>query len=228
MKRVYFDASISEFLSMEDDLILGKLADANDFALLQTQREAWKTQISILKNSLPKYKGKLYFEYSIPRMGKRIDVVLIISHVIFVLEFKVGEADFTKHASDQVWDYALDLKNFHEASHNSFVAPLLVASERMQMEKPTHLSASEDRIFLPIPCTTERLTDIIEEVLSFSKGPEIDAQVWLAGRYSPTPTIIEAAQALYRGHSVAEISRNDSTAKDLAATSAAIEEIIQS
>jgi len=213
---------------MEDELILGKLADANDFALLQTQRESWKTQISILKKSLAKYKGKLYFEYSIPRMGKRIDVVLIISHVIFVLEFKVGETDFTKHASDQVWDYALDLKNFHEASHDSFVAPLLIASESMQMEKIAPLSTSEDQVFPPIPCTTERLSDVIEEVLSFSKGPKIDAQAWLAGRYSPTPTIIEAAQALYRGHSVAEISRNDSTAKDLAATSAAVEAIIHS
>ena len=33
------------------------------------------------------------------------------------MEFKIGETEFTLAGTDQVWDYALDLKDFHEASH---------------------------------------------------------------------------------------------------------------
>ena len=62
-------------------------------------------------------------------MGQRIDVVFLIGAVIFVLEFKVGEKEFTSYAKDQVWDYALDLKNFHETSHEHFIAPILIATE---------------------------------------------------------------------------------------------------
>ncbi len=124
MRREYYSDTISDFLKRNNDEILGKLAQGNDFALEQTQRDAWLEEIRILKNVLRTYKGSIYFEYSIPRMGKRIDVVLVIGAVIFVLEFKVGEKDFPSYAIDQVWDYALDLKNFHETSHVSYIAPV--------------------------------------------------------------------------------------------------------
>ncbi|MHB8653424.1 MAG: hypothetical protein ACYDA9_06060 [Terriglobia bacterium] len=113
-KREYYSDSIAAFLNANPDEILGQLARSNDFALEQTQRDAWLDEINILQSVLPGFNGAVYFEYSIPRMGQRIDVVLLIGPVIFVLEFKIGEKDFTSHAVDQVWDYALDLKNFHE------------------------------------------------------------------------------------------------------------------
>ena len=111
MRRAYYSDTISDFQNRNNDEILGKLAQGNDFSLEQTQRDAWLEEIRILKQVLQPYKGSIYFEYSIPRMGRRIDVVLIISSVIFVLEFKVGEKEFPTYAIDQVWDYALDLKN---------------------------------------------------------------------------------------------------------------------
>lgn len=116
MKRDYYSDSISKFRNTSAEEILGRLARNNDFSLEQTQRDAWLEEIAILQRVLS-HEGTIYFEYSIPRMGKRIDVVLLIETTIFVLEFKVGEKEFFSHALDQVCDYALDLKNFHESSH---------------------------------------------------------------------------------------------------------------
>jgi hypothetical protein len=115
VKREYYSASIGDFLNTSDTEILGELANANPFALDPTQKSAWLEQITILKRTLVNRTGRIYFEYAIPRMGKRIDVVLIIGPVIFVLEFKVGESHFNSSALDQVTDYCLDLKNFHHA-----------------------------------------------------------------------------------------------------------------
>ena len=111
MKREYYSDSISNFLISLTDELIGKLAINNNFALIQTQRDAWIRQIEILRKVLAPYEGSIYFEYTIPRMGRRIDVVLLIGPVIFVLEFKVGEKEFTTAAIDQVYDYALDLIN---------------------------------------------------------------------------------------------------------------------
>ncbi len=117
MKREYYSDSIGNFLLTTPNEILGILAKNNDFSLEQTQRDSWLEEINILQKVLSLFEGAIYFEYSIPRMGKRIDVVLLIGPVIFVLEFKIGEKEFISYAIDQVWDYALDLKNFHQSSH---------------------------------------------------------------------------------------------------------------
>src|SRR5512137_1674298 len=129
MMREYYSDSIDNFLGTSTDEILGILVSNNDYALIHTQRGAWISEIEILCDVLQPYKGSIYFEYSIPRMGKRIDVVLLMSSVIFVLEFKVGEKEFPSYAIDQVWDYALDLKNFHETSHDSYIAPVLISTK---------------------------------------------------------------------------------------------------
>jgi len=132
MNRYYFADSISNFLKTTADKILGALSRNHAFALEETQRDAWLGEIAILQKVLFGLDGKIYFEYSIPRMGKRIDVVLLIGPVIFVLEFKVGEKEFSAYAIDQVWDYALDLKNFHESNHECFI------SARQNLLKYTH------------------------------------------------------------------------------------------
>lgn len=108
MNRAYYSDTIENFLRTSPDEVLGKLARNNDFLLEQTQRDAWLEEIRILTAVLQPFQGSVYFEYSIPRMGKRIDVVALIGPVIFVFEFKVGEKEFLSYAIDQVWDYALD------------------------------------------------------------------------------------------------------------------------
>lgn len=226
MNRAYYSDSISNFLNSPDQEILAKLALNNEFSLEMTQRDAWLAEIRILKELLAPYAGEIYFEFSVPRMGKRIDAVLLIGPVIFVLEFKIGEKDFNSSAINQVWDYALDLKNFHETSFDHYIAPILVATEAKNIVRVVPKIPQNDKLFYPLRANTKTLNQVIEDVLSFADGDPIDPQVWEQGRYSPTPTIIEAAMALYKGHSVSEISRSDASAFNLSLTSNTISEII--
>ena len=173
------------------------------------------------------YEGEILFEYSIPRMGKRIDVVLLIKHVIFVLEFKVGEKEFTSYAIDQVYDYALDLKYFHEPSHEQYIAPILIATKAKNSPPFNVSSPQNDKLLAPIKSNVESLEKVIDKVLSDTEGKAIDPAQWKDGKYCPTPTIVEAALALYKGHSVKDISRSDASAINLSQTSDAITKIIQ-
>lgn len=228
MKREYYSNLINLFVESDVDEILGKLTRNSDFDLGQNQRDAWIEEINILQKVLTSYSGSIYFEYSIPRMGKRIDVVLIIGSVIFVLEFKVGDKEFSSNAIDQVWDYSLDLKNFHSSSHNHFIAPILIATKAKNIEPVIALTPQNDKLLFPIKCNLEILRDVINDVLSFAGGADIKSKEWELGRYCPTPTIIEAAMALYNGHSVENISRSDAGAINLTQTSEAVSKIIKS
>ena len=227
MNRAYYSATIKDFLNKSPEIILGKLAIRNTFALEQLQRDAWLEEINILRKALCNFQGMVYFEFSIPRMGQRIDAVLLIGSVIFVLEFKVGEKIFTPYAFDQVWDYALDLKNFHETSHEQFIVPILIATKAHLSPYVISSTQQNDKLLFPIKCNSSMLGEVIEGVLNFCEGKEIDQLNWENGRYSPTPTIVEAAMALYNGHSVEEISRNDASAINLNKTTAAISDIIR-
>ena len=157
MKRDYYSASISSFLRSSTEEILGILALNNDFALIQTQRGAWVSEIEILREILTPYEGSIYFEYSIPRMGRRIDVVLLIGPVIFILEFKVGEKEFTTYAIDQVCDYALDLKNFHDTSHKQFIAPVLIATDAKDAVPVIALTPQNDKLIFPIKSNAKHI-----------------------------------------------------------------------
>lgn len=227
MKRYYFSSSITEFITLSTDTVIGKLVQSNEFSLEKTQRDAWAEEIGILQGTLQPFKGSVYFEYSIPRMGKRIDTVCIIGSAIFVLEFKVGESNFSLNALDQVMDYALDLKNFHQTSHVQYIAPILIATQAQPTPFCVASTSQNDKLLLPIKCNSDSLGRVIREVLRFIDAEaEIDPLQWEQGHYHPTPTIVEAAMALYRGHSVQEISRSDASAINLRETSDAILEII--
>jgi len=227
MNRYYFSSTIQTFLSLSQNNIIGELAKGNEFSLETTQRDAWLEQITILKKELLGYEGSIYFEYSIPRMGKRIDVVCIIGPVLFILEFKVGEKTFPAYATDQVMDYALDLKNFHETSHNLTIAPILISTAATKSENIFDIEQYDDQVISPIRCNAESIRQALQTTLNFVQGGAIDAGNWENGRYSPTPTIVEAAMALYRGHSVADISRNDAGAINLSQTTQTIDDIIK-
>ncbi|HEV7780577.1 MAG TPA: DUF2075 domain-containing protein [Chitinophagaceae bacterium] len=226
MNRYFYTNSISNFLTSSSQEIFGALAQNRGFADELTQKEAWNQEIVILKGTLKNYQGNIFFEYSIPRMGRRIDVVLVIKNVIFILEFKVGEREFVLSSIDQVWDYALDLKNFHETSHAHLIAPILIATEADDILSVVSTTAHNDNLLLPIKTNSLLLKDVIEQVLQFSEGESIDAENWSQGRYSPTPTIIEAAMSLYNEHGVKDIYRNDASAINLSETSNAVLDII--
>jgi hypothetical protein len=226
MKRHYYSDTLSSFCNTQTEEILGTITRNNEFSIERNQTDAWIQQIELLKGILKNCNGSIFFEYAIPRMGKRIDILLIINHVIFVLEFKVGEKEYLNSALDQVWDYALDLKHFHETSHKEIIAPILIATAAKDNYQSIRFTSHEDGLFYPIKTNAKELEKVIVQILKVSCGEIIDINKWNEGRYSPTPTIIEAAMALYQGHSVADITRSDASAENLSKTSNSITRII--
>lgn len=229
MSRAYYSDLIEDFLARSPDEILGALSRSSPFAVETNQRNAWMEQVVVLKNTLQQDlgRGKVYFEYAVPRLGKRIDVLVLLDQVVFVLEFKVGESQFLSSAKDQVWDYAVDLKNFHETSHNKSIAPILIATNSTDGFSLIATSAINDGVLQPIQASSKQLRGVMDQVLQFCDGSSINPFVWDAGGYHPTPTIVEAAMALYGGHSVLDISRSDASAINLGRTTDTISEIIR-
>ena len=225
MTRSYYSKSITGFLQDNETRIFGELSLHHSHALEDLQKNAWIKQIRILKDTLQNFDtGQIYFEFSIPRMGKRVDNVLIINDLIFVLEFKVGDNEYQKHSIEQVVDYCLDLQNFHEGSHSEKLIPVLVSTKAEAAENIFKVS---NNLFEPLKANQQNLCDLISKSLLQSNGRQINSTDWENSIYKPTPTIIEAAQALYKGHSVKEISRHDAGAINLSTTTDCINTIIE-
>ncbi len=225
LARSWYGAAIGDFLASDANDILGKLSRHAGDGHFADQRDAWLAQIGLLHTQLKGLEGWVFFEFNIPRMGRRVDVILALGSVIFALEFKVGETTYDRAAIEQVWDYALDLKNFHEASHNVAIAPILVATEANPMS--AKLEADPDNVYRPVLTNADNLRETLELGLSIAKGSTLDAQAWSRASYKPTPTIIEAARALYAQHSVEAIARFDAGAQNLNITSRRIEELVE-
>ena len=226
MSRAYYSASLEKYLNDSSDSILGELTRQHQFALEDLQRNAWISQIKILKNELTNLPGSyLAFEYAIPRMGKRVDVIILYLGVVFVLEFKVGGKSYPNSALEQGLDYSVDLKNFHEQSHYRAIVPIIIATEAPSCEPL--IKKYPDCVYFPIRSNENNFVSHIKAVANeINESNVLVPLEWLESIYKPTPTIIEAAQALYKGHSVKEISRSDSGTINLGATSDTISEII--
>ena len=219
-------APISTFNKHSTNEVLGALS-ASLLQVDESQNRAWQEEIVVLRKALDGCKGTVHLEYVVPRLGSRIDAVVLLDQVVFVLEFKVGETKYHLAAQNQVWDYALDLKNFHEASHGVPVLPILVATDAPTSDpkwRPPHT----DGVRPPLCCNSGELRDALLSGLALSPGDSLDGTLWERSTYRPTPTIVEAARALYQRHSVDDILRNDAEARNLGVTSAAVESVIES
>jgi len=228
MLNYYYKDSIQSFLKTSTEAIIGQITVSNPFDSTVNQNKSWEIQIPILKTALHALEGTLFFEFSIPRMGKRVDVLVIIENVVFVIEFKVGEQKYLRNHVEQVWDYALDLKNFHAPSHHAVLAPILVATEARQSFLEIFTS-HQDHVLAPIKANKAFLQPAIMNILHFFQDEEdgiIDGELFSKGSYAPTPTIIEAAVSLYNNHTVDNITRSDATAKNLTVTASAISNVI--
>lgn len=232
--RAYYSSTIGGFLEQESSSIIGELSKYHSQDLVQLQTGAWIQQIEILKAQLSDFStvgNAIYFEFGIPRMGKRADVVLVIGGLIFVLEFKVGASKYHSHDKDQVLDYALDLKHFHAGSHEAVIVPMLVATEAQPIEAQYQsFSLDQDGLANMLCADRANIGILVRRCLDIWR--ERPARVdepndWAASAYKPTPTIVQAAQALYQGHNVKEISRSDAGAKNLSDTAFAISSVIE-
>jgi hypothetical protein len=226
IKRAYYSNSINNFLIDDNNLILGELSKQHSYSLEELQKNAWIEQIKILKKSLENIsEGHIFFEFSIPRMGKRVDNIIIYKDSILVFEFKVGSKKFDNYAVEQVTDYALDLKNFHEGSHYSKIFPILVSTE--SEKKYEDISIYHENLFKPLLINSDYIESLFTKISSVCSEKDIDPKQWERSIYKPTPTIIEAAQALYKGHNVKEISRSDAGAINLSKTANCLNNIIE-
>lgn len=227
MQRAWYAADAKTFAAADPLAVLGALNAASPFPDEPTQKAAWQVEIAQLQPlaaALPD--AHFFLEFSIPRMGRRADAIITIGGLIFVLEYKVGERDFPRHAIEQAHGYALDLKNFHVTSHDKAIVPLLIATEAPPQQLGLGFWAP-DRVHAPIRVNPHDVLPTIRQMLATGDAPAFDATAWAAGEYRPTPSIIEAAEALYRGHDVTEISRSEAGAENLTRTAAAIEAVVE-
>lgn len=223
--RSFYSDTIEQFLAQSADTVFGIIAShdhSTDTNILQ--RNTWLQEIRILKKELAGLQeGRILFEYTIPRMGRRVDAVILHRNIVFLLEFKCGDCEYTAAAYDQVYDYALDLQNFQKESHNKLIACLMVSDEAPS--EPINI-VEVARIIEPIHCNAYNIRAAIDEVVKQYSEADFDYQRWENSEYLPTPTIVEAAQALYQGHNVHDITRSDAGAENLTVTTSEIDRII--
>lgn len=226
LPRYWYGASVRQFLATGDLEVLGALTEASSFEITPEQGSAWLEEFAILRAALGEIEGHVYLEFTIPRMGLRADAVLLAAGLVFVLEFK-SSAKFEGSALDQVWDYALDLKNFHAASHARTLVPVLVAVAAVG-HGPQEIAPADDGVLRPLGCSPQGLRQLVTRLCAELAGPRLDAATWVSANYLPTPSIIEAARALYASHAVEEITRSDAGARNLAVTSRRIRSLMTS
>lgn len=227
--RCLYIATFKEFLEQERFAILGKLHNNYHGDTLTSTDEAWIGEIDILQQVLKPWRNEnaqIIFEYEIPRLGKRIDVVLLLRGIIFCLEFKVGKQDDFQADIEQVMDYALDLKNFHLFSHDRIIVPILVPTKHQSYTTVFQPSVYDDDIYNPMISGEAHLQMLISNVLvhagAHDDSPSIDN--WIISPYTPTPTIVEAARTLYENHSVEDITRHEA---DKVSTDVTINSLLQ-
>ena len=228
--RCLYKSDFKSFIETDPYSVLGRIHDAFHGQTLTTTDEAWLGEIQLLQNVLLPWKdeeAEIIFEYDIPRLGKRIDVVLLLRGLIFCLEFKVGQKDALQADVEQVMDYALDLKNFHRYSHDRIIVPILIPTKHASSSSSFTPSVYNDSIFNPLITGASGLQKIIQDVLC-----HVDANTpgtikdWIISPYTPTPTIIEAARSLYENHSVEDITRHEADKVTTDATIAYILDVI--
>lgn len=225
VKRSYYSNDIQSFLNQDNYSIFGEITTNDQFSAEDLQKNTWNREIEILKRELSQFlDGYIIFEYTIPRIGNRIDNIVIYKGIIFLLEFKVGEKKYPSYAIEQVTDYAFDLSCFHKESHNRLLVPILISTKAHSVKQEIRIS--KDNVLETICCNEYEISKYITEVSLKFIQDEIIPDDWINSLYMPTPTIIEAAQALYLGHNVEDISRNDASAKNLNQTTKAINKII--
>lgn len=224
MCSVFYSDSISKFLQQNENEIFGIIAKNDKYDSVCKQKDAWIEQIRLLKNALSKYSsGSIIFEYTIPRVGGRINNVILINDTVFVLEFKVGNELYQNSSATQARTYALDLANFHQESHNKTIVPILISTQAHDFDY--EIKKYRNNVYDVIYTNGNNLNEIIDKFINNS-NEQISLEKWLNSRYVPTPTIIQAAEILYNNHSVEDISQNEA-AENLTKTSAAVQKIIK-
>ena len=231
MNRYYYRATIAEFLNSSKEDVWGQISANSRMDDNAQQKDSWSHEISALQSSLTGFNGEIFFEYSIPRLGKRADIILIIEGIVFVLEYKVGQDTYNRIDIEQVWDYALDLKYFHNKSHDLWIVPILIATNATERSHSFVQSQYDDKVLEPLCSNDETINEILLSTIS-KYGSCCDIEGWGMSPYNPTPTIIQAATVLYRrknndNKSISDITRTDASGASLQRTTNAVLDIVR-
>ncbi len=214
------------FLQDDNDKVNGKLSTGvTNHQLLKQQRDSWNHQITFLKDNLCYLPTdwQIILEYPIPRRAKRIDIVILAKDLIFIVEFKDKETKYTPDAINQVEDYSLDIRDFHKHSATKSIIPIVWASDAL--EKSNNFYDNEDFVKSTLFANKKNLHLVVKQAFGYFTNKTddiIDLKDWNNSAYLPTPTIIEAAQHLFSGQSVREISRSHAGSENLTDTTNAI------
>lgn len=226
--KAYYCNSIPGFIQEKSDYIIGQLV-RHSFEIGKDQSDAWDNQIHQLQNRLEScgMEGDIIFEYDIVRLGKRIDVILLIRHMVFSLEFKNGKDIYTAQDARQAEDYAIDIKNFHKESEDLFVCPILIATEAEKYKKPQSLGCYPDKQVHLQRENIETLVPKVQEISGkYGDDTHLDFEKWFNSPYHPTPTIIAAAVEAYTSHDISEIARSEAGQDNIDACEKELNEII--
>jgi len=152
---------------------------------------------------------------------------LLDSDIVFVIEFKLGQASAGAAERWQTEEYALDLRDFHAASCNRTIIPILCI-ENDTLCKPATTEHLPGVVWPVRLCGTAQLAEQIIQLYNHAHDPSqtgIDPNVWSVSPYRPVLTIVEAAERLFSNHDVREIAHN--YAGNLTETTAALVEHIR-
>jgi hypothetical protein len=226
----FYRASVLEFLHISESELTGILTAAYANCGFSSQRTAqtktWIADISRLRHILTSAVNRdsaigrwaVLLEFPIPRKEKRIDVVLLATAAICILELK--SSDQGREILQQAEEYALLLHYFHEPSNRRKIFTFVVAPGTRQ----THRGA---QLFLPTVeapaywihpvegIDWDTLSDRLLSLDQESSQSAIDPSAWDRGEYRPVPTIIEAAQSLQSGLSIREIAHSHAARHDV-------------
>lgn len=227
--KAYYCNSIPGFIQEKSDYIIGQLV-RHSFEIGKDQSDAWDNQIRQLQNRLEScgMEGDIIFEYDIVRLGKRIDVILLIRHMVFSLEFKNGKDVYEAKDARQAEDYAIDIKNFHKESEDLYVCPILIATDAEKYKKPQSLGCYPDKQVHLQRENIETLVPKVQEISGkYGDDAHLDFEKWFNSPYHPTPTIIAAAVEAYTSHDISEIARSEAGQDNIDACEKELNEIIE-
>ncbi len=191
--NAYYAADIVTFVGASPDEVLGEITRKSDYRIEPDQRDAWLHQIEVLQGALAGINGAVFLEFNVPRLGSRLDAAVIFGPVIFPVEFKVGEADFKRDHINQVWDCALDLKNFHRASHRAPIMPILVCTCARESDT-VWADHHPDGVHRPAQCNSAGLRDLLLAGVRNAQGESLDPEQWGNSPYEPTEFQIQGLE----------------------------------
>ena len=226
--KAYYCNNIPAFIQEDSSSIIGQLV-RHSFDVNKEQSDAWENQVQELQTRLEQcgMEGDIIFEYDIVRLGKRIDVILLIRHMVFSLEFKNGKSAFVAQDAQQAEDYALDIKNFHKESENLYVCPILIATKAEPYGKVQSTDCYPDK---QIHLQRENIETLMPKVVTISSmygdDEKIDFEKWFNSPYYPTPTIVAAAVEAYSSHNLSAIARSEAGQNDIDLCENKINEVI--